>query len=379
MSEDLIKEFTELLGNSVEITPTKVRVVNPSVFMSKVHLLAEASALGTGARQATARYITRAAAADLGIYPASINDLYMGRGKGIVPLNFTVPAMNLRVLAFDCAKAVFRTAVKMDSAAMIFEIARSEMGYTDQKPVEYTTSILAAAIAEGYKGPVFIQGDHFQASLKKYTADAKSEVDALKALIREALAAGFYNIDIDTSTLVDLSKPGVREQQRANFENSAKLAAYVRSIEPQGVTISLGGEIGEVGKQNSTAEELAAYMDGFLATLSKHAGKKKGLSKISVQTGTAHGGVILPEGTVAQVAIDFETLRNLSAAARDRYGMAGAVQHGASTLPSDAFHKFAECETAEVHLATEFQNLIYENSAFPPDLKDEIYKYLRKT
>jgi hypothetical protein len=171
----------------------------------------------------------------------------------------------------------------------------------------------------------------------------------------------------------------VREQQRANFENSAKLAAYVRSIEPQGVTISLGGEIGEVGKQNSTAEELAAYMDGFLATLSKHAGKKKGLSKISVQTGTAHGGVILPEGTVAQVAIDFETLRNLSAAARDRYGMAGAVQHGASTLPSDAFHKFAECETAEVHLATEFQNLIYENSAFPPDLKDEIYKYLRKT
>jgi hypothetical protein len=153
----------------------------------------------------------------------------------------------------------------------------------------------------------------------------------------------------------------------------------VRSIEPQGITISLGGEIGEVGKQNSTQEELAAYMDGFLATLSKHAGKKKGLSKISVQTGTTHGGVVLPDGTVAQVAIDFETLRKLSEAARDGYNMAGAVQHGASTLPADAFHKFAECETAEVHLATEFQNLIYENSAFPPPLKEEIYKYLRKT
>jgi hypothetical protein len=55
------------------------------------------------------------------------------------------------------------------------------------------------------------------------------------------------------------------------------------------------------------------------------------------------------------------------------------VQHGASTLPAEAFHKFAECETAEVHLATEFQNLIYENCAFPPDFKEEIYKYLRKT
>jgi hypothetical protein len=119
-------------------------------------------------------------------------------------------------------------------------------------------------------------------------------------------------------------------------------------------------------------------MDGFLASLSKQTGKKKGLSKISVQTGTTHGGVVLADGTVAQVAIDFETLRRLSEVARDRYGMAGTVQHGASTLPADAFHKFAECETAEVHLATEFQNLIYENASFPRDLKEEIYKYLRK-
>jgi hypothetical protein len=81
---------------------------------------------------------------------------------------------------------------------------------------------------------------------------------------------------------------------------------------------------------------------------------------------------------VAQVAIDFETLRKLSEVARDRYRMAGTVQHGASTLPSDAFHKFVECETAEVHLATEFQNLIYENPSFPSDFKDEIYRYLRK-
>jgi hypothetical protein len=82
---------------------------------------------------------------------------------------------------------------------------------------------------------------------------------------------------------------------------------------------------------------------------------------------------------MAQVAIDFETLRSLSAIARDRYALSGAVQHGASTLPADAFHKFVECETAEVHLATEFQNLIYENPAFPRDFKEEIYRFLRST
>jgi hypothetical protein len=102
------------------------------------------------------------------------------------------------------------------------------------------------------------------------------------------------------------------------------------------------------------------------------------LAKISVQTGTRDGGVVLPDGTMTQVAIDFETLRALSALARDRYGMAGTVQHGASTLPADAFHKFVECEAAEVHLATEFQNMIYENASFPRDLKEEIYKTLRK-
>jgi hypothetical protein len=37
-----------------------------------------------------------------------------------------------------------------------------------------------------------------------------------------------------------------------------------------------------------------------------------------------------------------------------------------------------ECEVAEVHLATEFQNMIYESTAFPKDFKEEIYKSLRK-
>ena len=326
----------------------------------------------------TARWIIRRAGLELGVIPSSIQGLYEARGRKEVG-GFTVPAINIRGLSYDVARAVFRAALRLKAGAFIFELSRSESNYTDQKPSEYATVMVAAALKEGYEGPIFIQGDHYQANANKFAKDPEAELQGIRDFAQESISAGYYNIDIDTSTLVDLSKPGVREQQRANFETSAKLAAYVRSIEPKGITISLGGEIGEVGKQNSTLEELAAYMDGFLATLSKHAGKKKGLSKISVQTGTTHGGVVLPDGTVAQVAIDFETLRKLSEAARDRYGMAGAVQHGASTLPSDAFHKFAECEAAEVHLATEFQNLIYENSAFPRDFKDEIYKYLRKT
>jgi fructose/tagatose bisphosphate aldolase len=353
---------------------------NPQKFISQtLDLLVWNAVFGESDEvRSTARWIIRRAGLELGVIPSSIQGLYEARGRNEVG-GFTVPAINIRGLSYDTARAVFRAALGLKAGAFIFELSRSESNITDQKPSEYAAIVMAAALKEGYDGPIFIQGDHYQANANKIARNPEAELQGIRDFAQESISAGYYNIDIDTSTLVDLHKPGVREQQRANFETSAKLAAYVRSIEPHGITISLGGEIGEVGKQNSTLEELAAYMDGFLATLSKYAGKKKGLSKISIQTGTTHGGVVLPDGTVAQVAIDFETLRLLSAAARDRYGMAGVVQHGASTLPADAFHKFVECETAEVHLATEFQNLIYENSAFPRAFKDEIYKYLRKT
>ena len=56
--------------------------------------------------------------------------------------------------------------------------------------------------------------------------------------------------------------------------------------------------------------------------------------------------------------------------------MGGAVQHGASTLPDDAFDMFPGVDTVEVHLATGFQNIIYDSSHFPADLLKSIYKHL---
>lgn len=308
-----------------------------------------------------------------GIYPSSIHDLYMARGRGECG-GFTVPAINLRSMTLDLARAIFRVAGKNNSGAFIFEIAKSEMGYTAQAPIEYSSVILAAAVKEDYKGPVFIQGDHFQLNLKKFQENPDKEIEGLQALITEAIESGFYNIDIDSSTLVDLSKPDIKKQQKANYEVCAKLTQFIRRIEPRGVTVSVGGEIGEVGRENSTPEDLAAFMSGYKERLRKGL---VGISKISVQTGTSHGGVVLPDGSVAQVKLDFDTLKNLSAAAQKEYGLAGAVQHGASTLPAEAFHKFAESGAAEVHLATEFQNMIYESKYFPAELKAKIYEWLK--
>jgi fructose/tagatose bisphosphate aldolase len=308
-----------------------------------------------------------------GIYPSSIHEFYVARGRGEFG-GFTVPAINLRSMAYDLARKIFRVAKKNSSGAFIFEIAKSEVGYTSQPPIEYSSVVLAAAIKESYSGPVFIQGDHFQVDAAKFRENSRKEIEGLQALIADSISSGFYNIDIDSSTLVDLSKPDLKKQQLLNYDVCAKITQFIRRIEPKGITVSVGGEIGEIGHQNSTPEDLHAFMAGFKEKLPKGL---VGISKISVQTGTTHGGVVLPDGSIAQVKLDFNTLKTLSEVARKEYGLAGAVQHGASTLPPEAFHKFAECETAEVHLATEFQNMIMESKHFPADLKKRIYEWLK--
>jgi len=373
MASDALERLMTSFQGILERKESRITVVDEKRLPERLDSLIRNAVFGDAENQAAARWVIWETAQALGIRPASIHDLYMARGHGEIAKVFTVPAINLRMLGYDSARAVFRAARKLDAGALIFEIARSEISYTAQRPSEYASAVLAAAIREGFRGPIFIQGDHFQASAKKYAADPQAETKAIRDLINEAVAAGFYNIDIDSSTLVDLNKPTLEEQQRLNYEVCADFTRFIRGLEPKGVTVSIGGEIGEVGLKNSTPEDLDAFMKGY----NSRRGDITGISKISIQTGTSHGGVVLPDGTLAQVAIDFDTLRLVGEKARREYGLGGAVQHGASTLPDAAFHKFVEAGTCEVHLATAFQTLIIEHPAVPESLREEMYAWVR--
>jgi fructose/tagatose bisphosphate aldolase len=314
----------------------------------------------------------RETALNRGISPASIQGLYEAAGDGAYS-NITVPAINIRGITYDVARSVFRAANKHKAGAFIFEIARSEMDYTLQRPGEYVACVLAAAIREEFTGPVFIQGDHFQVRRKMYRENPEVEIGDIRALIQEAIKAGFYNIDIDASTLVTLDTPNLEEQQANNSRITAELTRFIREIEPDGITVSIGGEIGEIGRGNSTIGDLRAFMEGYRRLLEPD---MKGISKISVQTGTSHGGVVLTDGSIADVNLDFQTLQDLSRAAREEYGMGGAVQHGASTLPDDSFDVFPKVDTLEVHLATGFQNIIFDSVHFPKDILNSIQRHL---
>jgi len=372
-----VDELKKATAAALTVSGNDVKVLNWSLVHGEVaDTLAWTSAFTKDAEtRVTAAWLIRVLAKQAGNGPASINDVYLARGKGALPADFTVPAINIRAMVYDYARTIFRTAKKHQVGALIAEISRSEIGYTYQTPMEYASSVLAAALRESYPFPVFIQGDHFQFNAKSFAKDPKAEMAGLKKACAESMAAGFFNIDIDSSTLVDLSKPTLDAQQEANYVQCALISDFVRARQPQTVTVSLGGEIGEVGSKNSTPEELEAFISGYLKRIKPGTA---GLSKVSVQTGTSHGGVVLPDGTLAKVKVDFDTLAKLSEAARTKHGMGGAVQHGASTLPVELFDKFPQTGTCEIHLATEFQNIMYEHPKFPAALKDEIYAWLRE-
>src|SRR5574338_316839 len=249
-----VADLRERLAGVATITDTGLEVHDESRLRGALmDDLAFAAALAEdgGVRDA-ARWVIWSASQALGCGSASIHELYMARGRGeIEPNAFTVPAINVRATTYLTARQAFAAA---------------------------------------------LQRDHFQFNRTKWGTDPSAELDGLKELTREAIAAGFLNIDIDSSTLVDLDQPTVPEQQKGNADNSAELTRLIRELQPDGVTISIGGEIGEVGKANSTEEELRAYLDEYRRALGDDT---VGVSKVSIQTGTSHCGVPLPGGGVA--------------------------------------------------------------------------------
>src|SRR5436189_51953 len=275
------KEMTDAVNPAATVLTDRVSVTDAGAITGElVDRLAWTAVFGGDAElRGTARWIIRNLAASRGIRPSSIHELYMAMGRGEAG-GFTVPAINVRAMAYDTARAVIRAAKALNAGAFIFEIARSEIGYTEQRPHEYAAIVLAAALREGFRGPIFIQGDHVQTNAKKYNSPERDkEIDTLRALIKEAIAAGSPNADGSVRT---------------------------------------------------------------------------------------------------DVKIDLHTLEELSRLARDEYGLAGAVQHGASTLPPDAFDAFPRVGACEIHLATDFQNMVYEHPQFPPDLKAEMYAWVRE-
>ena len=280
------------------------------------------------------------------------------------------------MLSYDTARAALPRGARARRRAPSSSRSPAARSATPSSgPAEYAAVVLAAAIREEWEGPVFLQGDHFQTNPKKMKENPEKEIAAIEALIEEAIPAGFFQIDIDTSTLVDLSKPTLDEQQRRNVELAARFTKFIRCTRARRRCRSpSGGEIGEVGKENSTPEELRAYMDGYRQALG---GGESGIAKVSVQTGSSHGGIVAARrhGPARR-----DRLRVTAGRSRRSPARSTAWPARSSTAPRrcrpEFFGHFPDHDCAEIHLATEFQNMVYEHPSLPLPLKREIERWL---
>src|SRR5256885_11910939 len=140
-----VREMQDAVKPAATVLSDRVSVTNAGALTSDVvDRLAWTAAFGGDAElRGTARWIIRHLAASAGVRPASIHDLYMAMGRGDA-VGFTVPAINVRAMAYDTARAVVRAARALKAGALMFEIARSEIGYTEQRPHEYAAVVIGA-------------------------------------------------------------------------------------------------------------------------------------------------------------------------------------------------------------------------------------------
>jgi len=391
-----IKVFTnraDLMSNGLKgatISKGALHIDDVDAFRSSLPTLA-ANAADFGDKSVSAdvqtlsRWIIGEGAQQLNVRLASPQEAYVAIAEGRINREMSFPAVNIRVGTLDTARALFKAANDNKVGALIVEIARSEMGYTNQSPAEFAAVLQAAAMLEGFEGPLFLQGDHVQLKSKPVRESGSAgekEINAHRKLIQDLLAAGFGSIDLDMSPFERRTEENLsfEEQQAENARLTAEKIADVRALEKElGIpwTVLLGGETGEVGKMNTRKEDLEAYAEGIIANM-KRLGidPALGIRKIAVNDGTSHGGTPLPDGSVADVSIAFGILRMATDFGKN-YGWAGSVQHGASTLPNNAFSLFPQNKAVEVHLATGFQNITFDNGIYKvKGVQSEIEQFL---
>jgi fructose/tagatose bisphosphate aldolase len=298
---------------------------------------------------------------NFGVYPASIARWYRAIAAGKLPW-MTIPAFNLRGNTYQVARRVWRMALKFEVGAVIFELAPSEADVSDQSFEEYTALVLTAAASEGYQGPVFLQGDHFD-------IPANGDLEAVQNLCQQAIQAGMYQIDVDGCHLFGADETSLAAFHQPNVLATAEIIQFIRNLQPTGIEIVIGGEVGVIGGTNTTPTDLQAFLTAVQAALPPDL---PGLDKISAQTGTRHGGVVNPDGSAGRMELDLQLANQLSHIARSDFGLAGLVQHGASTLQIAELAQLKTKEVIEVHLATGIQNIIFDHPAFPPELRARI-------
>ena len=270
-----------------------------------------------------------------------------------------VMAANIRVQR--SARGIMEAAKELD-AVLLFEIAKSEVGYTAQTPADFYQNIVQTAEEIDFNTPYAIHGDHI--TIKDTTPEAyKGGEDLIKA----ELAAGFTSYAIDASHNFNINATDVKEQLKDNIEITKKLAKLIPN------EYSLEVEVGEVGRTDPKTGEkdITTVEEAFtFITALRDAGIKPDL--LATNNGTSHGNVFDKNGNViAKIGIDLQRTKAIADAIKPM-GVRIA-QHGITGTPLEFIPRLLDCGIIKGNVGTNWQNISLD--CIPEELKKKMEQW----
>jgi fructose/tagatose bisphosphate aldolase len=227
---------------------------------------------------------------------------------------------------------------KETNAPVIIQRSISEFvkGYT---PADLARDAQEAADKVGYTGDWLLKLDHGTIG-----EDNEASVQKVIKYVNDAKAAGFASFSIDASKLVNFKAATEDEQQKRNYEVTARI------VKETGVeNFAWEGEIGEiVGDHNalSTKAEAVAFIEGIVRL-----GVRPPVF-LAINNGSEHGNV-------PGMKISLERTKEISDALYDRWGI-HINQHGITGTELSFFPQLAAVRILNGNVGTHWQNYMWD-------------------
>jgi len=217
------------------------------------------------------------------------------------------------------------------SAPVMYEIAKSELGYTEFTPASFVEFIVQENERLGNaEVPFAIHADHI-------TVKKLEEVESIAALIAKEMEAGFTSFAIDAS----------------HMENEKNLAATIQLAQPiVQAGLNLEVELGEIGAKSGSAEGFTqpAEAEWFIGELDK-----KGIrpNLLAINNGSIHGTYFGTTHEGIQLDLTLQIWKAIQPWGVD------IAQHGITGTSLDKISSFIKYGIRKGNVGTLWQNIAF--------------------
>jgi fructose-bisphosphate aldolase class II len=263
-------------------------------------------------------------------FPKTDMPLFSGRAlvKAAKANDAMIMAVNMRCRL--PVEGVARASIDT-KAPVMYEIAKSELGYTEYTPDSFVDYIMEVNERLGNKTvPFAIHADHL-------TVKNEEEVDSVDELVKEEIKAGFTSFAIDASHM----------ENELNLKATKKLAPQIMDL-----GAGLEVELGEIGAKSGSAEgftqpEEAEWFIGELVKENIHP------DLLAINNGSIHGTYF---GTTKE-GIQLELTKRIYEAIQ-KWDV-DIAQHGITGTSLMKIREFIKYGIRKGNVGTFWQNISY--------------------